>query len=117
MVHLWSMCESTQPDESLDDLSITETMSFYSLLFLGQALGAIDNDVPVQLAVVTDRLHRVSGEAILDPSRALIAGPCGVIPKELPGVSCINIDVAISSADKLKEGAEQVVAELEARSE
>jgi acyl transferase domain-containing protein/thioesterase domain-containing protein/aryl carrier-like protein len=116
IVHLWSICESTQPDESLDNLSMTETMSFYSLLFLGQALGAIDNEVPVQLAIVTNSLHRVSGEAILDPSRALIAGPCGVIPRELPGVSCINIDVAISSADKLKEGAQQIVAELEARS-
>ncbi|MFZ0677279.1 SDR family NAD(P)-dependent oxidoreductase [Candidatus Binatus sp.] len=115
MVHLWSMCESTQPDESLDNLSTAETMSFYSLLFLGQALGAIDNEVPVQLAIVTNSLHRVSGEAIRDPIRALIAGPCGVIPRELPGLSCINIDVAISSANNLNEGSEQVVAELQAQ--
>ena len=117
MVHLWSMCDQIERNDSLEDLSMTETMSFYSLLFLGQALGAIDNYVPVQVAVVANNLHRVGNETILRPSRALMAGPCGVIPKELPGVGCINIDVSISGADNLKEVAEQVFAELEAGSD
>ncbi len=87
IVHLWSVCDPTQPDEPLDDLSTTETMSFYSLLFLGQALGAIDREVPTHLAVVSNNLYRVAGEAILYPSRALIAGPSGVIANELPNVA------------------------------
>jgi acyl transferase domain-containing protein/thioesterase domain-containing protein len=116
IVHLWSLCDPSQPDESLDDLSTTETMSFYSLLFLGQALGAIDHEVPTQLAIVTNNLHQVAGEAILHPSRALIAGPSGVIARELPDVGCINIDVEISGADSIKRAAGQVIAELEVRS-
>jgi acyl transferase domain-containing protein/thioesterase domain-containing protein/acyl carrier protein len=116
IVHLLSVCDPRERDESLDDLSMRETMSFYSLMYLGQALGAIDHPVPVQLAIVTNSLHRVSGEPVLRPDRALIAGPCGVIPKELAGVSCTNIDLAISVDDNLKEAATQVVAELEMRS-
>jgi acyl transferase domain-containing protein/thioesterase domain-containing protein/acyl carrier protein len=116
LVHLWSVCDPTQHDESLDYLAMTETLSFYSLLFLGQALGAIDHEVRTQLAIVTNSLHRVSGEAILHPSRALIAGPSGVIARELPDVGCINIDVEISDGDSIKKAAEQVVAELEVRS-
>ena len=42
IVHLWSVCDSLPGQDSLGDLAEAETMSFYSLLFLGQALGAID---------------------------------------------------------------------------
>jgi acyl transferase domain-containing protein/thioesterase domain-containing protein/acyl carrier protein len=113
IVHLWSVRDPTQHDEPLDYLSVTETTSFYSLLFLGQALGAIDHEVPTHLAIVTNSLYRVAGEPILDPSRALIAGPSAAIARELPDVGCINIDVEISDADSIKNAAEQVVAEIE----
>src|SRR3984957_8251881 len=115
IVHLWSVLDPTQPDGQLDDLSTTETMSFYSLLFLGQALGAIDHEVPTQLAIVTNSLYGVAGEAILHPSRALIAGPSGVIARELPDIFCTNVDVEISNVDSIKMAAAQIVAEPEMR--
>ena len=96
ILHLWSVCDPIARDETLDDLSKTETMSFYSLMFLAQALGATDLQTTVQIAVVSNNLHRVAGEPILRPSRALIAGPCGVIPRELAEARCINIDVELS---------------------
>ena len=116
IVHLWSVRDPNQPDEPVHDLSMTETMSFYSLLFLGQALGAIDHEVPTHLAIVSNNLYRVAGEKIPHPSRALIAGPSGVIARELPDVRCTNIDVEISDADSIKMAAAQVVAELEMQS-
>jgi acyl transferase domain-containing protein/thioesterase domain-containing protein/acyl carrier protein len=116
IVHLWPVCDPISANEAPDDLPTSETMSFYSLLYLGQALGAIDLKAPVQIAVVSNNLHQVAGERILRPSRALIAGPCGVIPKELADVSCINVDVAISGGDSIKEAAQQIAAELQARS-
>ena len=91
-------------------------MSFYSLLFLGQALGAVDHEVPTHIAIVTNSLYGVAGEPILHPSRALIAGPSGVIARELPDVGCTNIDVEFSDADSIKMAAAQIVAELEMRS-
>ena len=119
IVHLWSVCDSRPGQDSLGDLSAAETMSFYSLLFLGQALGAIDLAVPLEIAVVSNSLHQVADEPILRPSRALIAGPCGVVPKELAGIRCRNIDVEIHTSSNgaghdVKEAAEQIVADLQA---
>jgi acyl transferase domain-containing protein len=116
ILHLWSVCDPIARDNTLDELSITETMSFYSLMFLGQAMGATDLQTPVQIAVVSNNLHQVAGEPILRPSRTLIAGPCGVIPRELADARCINIDVELSGDDDVKEAAEQVIAELQMRS-
>ena len=116
ILHLWSVCDPISRDDTLDDLSMTETMSFYSLMFLAQALGATDLQTTVQIAVVSNNLHQVAGEPILRPSRALIAGPCGVIPRELADVRCINIDVELSGGDDVKEAAEQIIAELQMRS-
>ena len=81
IVHLWSVCDSRPGQDLLDDLAATETMSFYSLMFLGQALGAIDVESPVQIAAISNSLHRVAEEPILNPIRALLAGPCGVFLK------------------------------------
>ena len=116
ILHLWSVCDPIARDDTLDELAITETMSFYSLMFLGQALGATDLQTTVQIAVVSNNLHQVAGEPILRPTRALIAGPCGVIPRELADARCINIDVELSGGDDVKEAAEQVIAELQMRS-
>ncbi len=115
VVHLWPVCEPTAAKESPDDLPMAETMSFYSLLYLAQALAGIDLAAPVQIAVVSNNLQQVAGEQILRPSRALIAGPCGVISKELADLRCLNIDVEISDSDSVKEAAQQVVAELQTR--
>ncbi|MGA9725840.1 MAG: SDR family NAD(P)-dependent oxidoreductase, partial [Candidatus Binatus sp.] len=110
VVHLWSVCDSGLGQDLLGELSAAETMSFYSLLFLGQALGAMDLEGLVQIGAVSNSLHQVENEPILRPSRALLAGPCGVIPKELTNIRCRNIDVEVPGAD----AAEQVVAELRA---
>jgi acyl transferase domain-containing protein/thioesterase domain-containing protein len=112
IVHLWSVCDPASGQDSLGELAAAETMSFYSLLFLGQALGAIDLDGAVQIAAVSNNLHQIAQEPILRPSRALLTGPCGVIPKELTNVRCRNIDVE----DLGVEAAEQVVAELQVQS-
>ena len=118
IVHAWTVCDPALGRESLDDLAESETLSFYSLLFLSQALAAIDLECQVEIAAVSNGLHQVADETILRPIRALLAGPCGVVPKELTNVRCRNIDVEIPSFetaaidDYLKEAAEQVVAEL-----
>ena len=96
IVHLWSMVDANAPGESLDDLDVIEDRSFYSLLYLAQALGAIDIEIDVTLGVVSNSLQQVvAGERILRPERALLLGPCGVIPKEFPNIRCRSIDVSL----------------------
>ncbi|MGC2491227.1 SDR family NAD(P)-dependent oxidoreductase [Candidatus Binatus sp.] len=118
IVHLWSVCGLDSGHDLLGDLPKTETMSFYSLMFLGQALGAVEVESPVQIAVISNNLHRVAEETILNPVRALLTGPCGVIPRELSNVRCRNIDVEFGAAstatdDSLREATRQLVAELQ----
>ncbi len=92
IVHLWSMHAGTAQPSLEDSLDL----SFYSLLFLAQAMG--DQDMTgVDITVVSDRLHSVHGEAILNPICATLSGPTNVIPKEFPGITCRNIDIDLNS--------------------
>ncbi len=92
MIHLWSI--PAEPSRlSLEDKL---DLSFFSLLFLAQAIG--DQDMTgVDIAVVSDRLHSVLGEPVLNPVSATLLGPTRVIPKELSEITCRNIDVDLTS--------------------
>jgi acyl transferase domain-containing protein/NADP-dependent 3-hydroxy acid dehydrogenase YdfG/acyl carrier protein len=66
---------------------------FYSLLFIAQALTKLGISIPVNLGVISSNLHQVTGDEKVCPTKALILGPCGVIPKEIPNVNCFNVDL------------------------
>jgi acyl transferase domain-containing protein/thioesterase domain-containing protein len=105
IVHLWSVRkESTEP--LLED---TLNLSFYSLLFLAQALG--DQDLSgIDMAVVSDRLYSVAGEPVVNPAAATSLGPALVIPKEFAEITCRSIDIDVSSQGMARL-ADQVIAE------
>ncbi len=67
--------------------------SFFSLLHLAQVLGERGPGRPCRLLVVSDHLHRVDGTDVLLPERALLLGPCQVIPQEYPGIRAQSVDV------------------------
>jgi acyl transferase domain-containing protein/thioesterase domain-containing protein len=109
IVHLWSVRDgSSQP--SLDE---TLELSFYSILFLAQALG--DQDLSgLDIAIVSSQLQSVSGEPIAEPVRAALFGPAKVIPKEFAGISCRVIDISLDG-NGAGQSAAQVIAEVSAR--
>src|SRR5262249_2648010 len=85
IVHLWSLCRPSDPRDH-SAVEQAKTLSFYSLLFLGRALGAADIGSPVRVGVVSNCLLNADGQEVLRPERALLFGPSGTIPKELPNV-------------------------------
>lgn len=95
IVHLWSVVTPEATVAEADDSRDFATMSFDSLLYLSQALGAADLRGTVRLAVVSNSLEQVPGESSLLPERALLAGPCMVVPRELPNVQCRHIDLKL----------------------
>ena len=108
IVHLWSVCDPST-ETSIDGLL---DRSFYSLLFLAQALG--DQDLAkIEIAAISNGLQSVSGESIVQPARAALLGPMKVIPKEFPDTACRGIDVDLK-AGKPEEMASQIIAELSA---
>ena len=104
LVHLWSISAGDESlEKTLDD-------SFYSLMFLAQALGQqflnadlTDNADRFDLIVVSNDLHKVRGDEQLVPAKATLLGPCRVIPQEYPNITCRNIDVSLDSAQLLAE--------------
>jgi len=107
IAHLWA----TAPEgDALEHFDATQDRSFYSLLFLAQALGRQNLTEALHLGVVTRGLQSVAGEAVAAPERATLIGPCKVISQEFPEVFSAAIDVAGSD----DEAAAAIVAELSA---
>jgi len=105
VLHLWPLMSAKKHaalDQALD-------LSFYSLLFLAQALG--DQDLQaVEITSVSNGLHSVSGETAFEPVRASLLGPIRVIPKEFLGTHCRNVDLDWEIGD-LAQAAANIVTE------
>jgi acyl transferase domain-containing protein/thioesterase domain-containing protein len=97
IVHLWLLTtgETFRPGSSFLHRNLER--GFYSLLFLAQALGGEDYPRPLHLDVLSRGMQQVAGEPILYPEQATVLGPCRVIPRELPGVTCKSLDLAAPS--------------------
>jgi acyl transferase domain-containing protein/acyl carrier protein len=105
--HLWSLGarEAHGPQDH----------DFLGLLALAQALDAVPAARArgkLELTVVTDELEDLVGTEPLCPSKALLRGPCLVIPQELPGVACRLVDVVVPAAGSAAEA--RLVAQLHA---
>ena len=70
-----------------------QNFGFYSLLYIAQAIGELNISIPIKIGIISNRIHEVTGEETLRPELATVLGPCGVIPKEFPNVTCFNIDL------------------------
>jgi thioesterase domain-containing protein/acyl carrier protein len=87
IMHLWTLLGGVSPQSVEDAMG----SSFYSLLYLAQALG--EHKIrAVDIAVISDSLYCVDGETTLTPERATLLGPVRVIPTEYPGIICRSID-------------------------
>jgi acyl transferase domain-containing protein/thioesterase domain-containing protein/acyl carrier protein len=106
VVHLWSVA----PAAVEPPLQETLERSFYSPLYLAQALAAQDL-AGISFAFVTNGLEQVAGEPVRNPARAVLFGPARVIPKELPGFVCKAIDVELDDGG-IDECASQVITEM-----
>lgn len=95
IAHFWLVTEAEtyRPGSSFFDRNLE--MGFHGLTALAQELGNINLPAPVHLTVFTTGAAQVRGEPLPYPEKAMIAGPLGVIPRELPGVSCASVDIEL----------------------
>jgi acyl transferase domain-containing protein len=96
IVHLWTVTEGDPP--VFPHGMAVEDMGFYSLLFLAQALGRQRLPGTVDLTIVSNGLHEVRGGERLCPEKALVLGPCKVMPQEYAFLSCRSVDVVPPAA-------------------
>jgi acyl transferase domain-containing protein/acyl carrier protein len=92
ILHLWSVTRENDAP-SFGAVERMQELSFYSLLYVAQALGERSLPRPLQMMVVANNLHDVSGEEELHPEKATLLGPCRVIPQEYANVHCRSIDI------------------------
>ncbi len=110
-LHLWSV---TSPGNALS-LEKTLELSFYSPLFLAQAMAGADI-AHANVLFVSNGLQSIDGEPVHDPARAVLFGPAGVLPKELPGIRAASIDFDLEKSG-IDVCATQLIAEIGAAHE
>jgi acyl transferase domain-containing protein/acyl carrier protein len=113
ILHLWSASAGAEhatkyshPNEDVID------RGFYSLLHLAQAIAEQHYIDPISIAVVSTEMHEVVGEEAC-AEKAMLLGPCKVIPQELTNITCKSIDVMLAEAigEESAELVEQLLAE------
>ncbi|MFY0597547.1 MAG: SDR family NAD(P)-dependent oxidoreductase [Cognatishimia sp.] len=105
ILHMWLLTEAEtfRPGSSFFHRNLEQ--GFHSLMFLGQAI--IDENLPqpVHVTCVTNGAASLGANPLSYPEKAAVRGPLGVIPREVPGMTCASIDVTLDAhlADRLIE--------------
>jgi amino acid adenylation domain-containing protein len=91
IAYFWGIAD----DEGGASGSIDQYSGFASLLFLTQALVKQELTGGSDLVVVSNGMHLVTGQETVLPEKSLLLGPCLVVPQEVPGIRCRNIDLVL----------------------
>jgi acyl transferase domain-containing protein len=112
IVHMWNLLQDGPPGALLDGYEEWKDRALTSLLHLARALARADVPDPVTLHVVSNGMQEVAGEGVPAPLKALLLGPCRVLPREYPNLRCRSIDVVLPSQDDGAPLVERLVAEI-----
>lgn len=95
IVHSWltTNAETFRPGSSFFHRNMEQ--GFWSLFFLGQALGEAGLKPLPHLTVLTSGAAQVRKEALPYPEKAAVAGPLRVMPREFPGLTAALLDVTL----------------------
>ena len=98
IVHMWnvSACETGTDDGHERHI---ET-SFYSLLYLAQAIQFQNSSAPITCVVVANGLHEITGNEELVPGKAMLLGMSRAAARELSNVRWVNLDVEFPIAGR-----------------
>ncbi|MGD2090955.1 MAG: SDR family NAD(P)-dependent oxidoreductase [Candidatus Aminicenantes bacterium] len=108
IIHLWGVTKTNQdeagkPVPGFEELNNTLYSGLYSLLYLVQALEKQQSPQDIQIEVVTNNLHEVTGREVLSPGKATVLGGVKVIPQEYPHIKTCQIDIRVPEPGSLEE--------------
>jgi acyl transferase domain-containing protein/acyl carrier protein len=103
VLHAWSLTTSRSFRPGSNFFHRCEEQGFYSLLFLAQALAGEDRQENLHLVVLANGLMGPE-LAAADPEKALLLGPCLVLPRELPRTTCAVVDLPLPPKKHRRNG-------------
>jgi non-ribosomal peptide synthase protein (TIGR01720 family) len=113
ILHLWNVTSNGDAPSGDEFSDPSQYLSFYSLLFLAQALGKQNITDPIHLAVVSSGMQRVTSEEARCPEKATVLGPCKVIPQEYHNITCRSVDILLpESGAPGRQWIDQLLGEL-----
>ena len=102
IIHIWNVTPNHERQLKLDHWERTQTLGFYSLLFLAQTLTDQHSAQSIHIDVISNELQEVIDADPLCPEKATLLGPCTVIPQEYGNITCRSIDIALSDSQASK---------------
>jgi len=116
IINLFSLTEEHNL-EYYDSSEVHKTsfLGFYSNLFIFQSLIEMNVQANVDCIIVGNEIFSVTNSENIYPAKALVTGPCRVIPQEHPGFSLKVVDVLLSELKipkKRQEVCLQIVYEI-----
>lgn len=96
ILHLWNLADDSVTGSAR---MVERVRPFYSLTWMIQAWHDRFTGSPLDVLVASRGLHKVNQDDVIWPEKALLIGPCRVIPAEYEGVRCRSIDVPPATAD------------------
>jgi acyl transferase domain-containing protein/NADP-dependent 3-hydroxy acid dehydrogenase YdfG/acyl carrier protein len=96
ILHLWNI---SPPLPVSPSPSLPFSQSFWSLIYLAQAIERQQPQHQIQIIVGTNNLYDILGNETLSYEQATILGAVKVIPQEYSYLDCRQVDVVISEAD------------------
>lgn len=117
--YCWSLSSNAEVLTQAESLA----RYFYSLLYLVKALENNQSNVlsgeRTEITIVTNQFSDVTGNETLCPEKALLTGPCKVIPQEHSYLDCRLIDVELPVPGSVAESrlVEQILAESQANND
>ncbi len=112
--HLWGVTSNKFSQPSIKFINQIQRQAFDSLLNIVQVFSKQDEKNLLRIDIVTNNMQKVTDTDKIFPEKAIIMGPCRVIPKEYPKISCRSIDIVLPEyeSDHMQHMAELLMQEL-----
>lgn len=95
ILHLWGLTEpQSERGAPLFERSLGQ--NFYSLLYLGRALGKRDLETVLPIEVLSNFVYSVTDDEVSYPEKTAVLGACLVVPQEYVSVACRFMDVTLT---------------------
>ncbi|ARV62947.1 polyketide synthase [Nostocales cyanobacterium HT-58-2] len=103
VVHLWSVTINQPTGSDVNNFQHYQELGFYSLLFLTQALAKQCLTDSLEIRLVSNNIHSVTGKELCCPEKVTVLGLCQVIPQEYPHIKCQLIDIVLPEPGSLHQ--------------